>query len=66
MNEKNNQNILIPKKEENKNVHYKKLNFNPISYFSKKYTQDINKLRNKKSIYENITKSNSNEKEKKS
>ena len=33
MNEKNNQNILIPKKEENKNVHYKKLNFNPISYF---------------------------------
>lgn len=63
MNEKNNQNILIPKKEENKNVHYKKLNFNPISYFSKKYTQDINKFIKKKNIYENITNNNRNEKE---
>lgn len=63
MNEKNSQKILISKKEGNKNFHYKKLNFNPISYFSKKYTQDTNKFIKKKNIYENITNNNKNEKE---
>ena len=49
--------FLINKKEENKNIHFKPLNFNPTSFFAEKYSQDIPNIINKKKIINDIVKS---------
>ena len=63
MNEKNFQTLLIPKKEENKTIHFKKLNFNPLSFFTNKHKHDIKQFIKKKSIFENISYNNKKESE---
>ena len=64
MNEKNNQIFLIPKKEEKKNVPFKKLNFNPLSYFTKKHKEDINRfIKKNNNIYRKISNNNKSENE---
>jgi len=55
--EKKNMKFLINKKEENKNIHFKPLNFNPTSFFAEKYSQDIPNIINKKKIINDIVKS---------
>jgi len=55
--EKKNMKFLINKKEENKNIHFKQLNFNPTSFFAEKYSQDIPNIINKKKIINDIVKS---------
>lgn len=49
--------FLINKKEENKNINFKPLNFNPTSFFAEKYSQDIPNIINKKKIINDIVKS---------
>ena len=63
MKEKNFQTLLIPKKEENKNIHFKKLNFNPLSFFTNKHKHDIKQFIRKKSIFENISNNNKKDNE---
>jgi len=53
--------ILINKKEENKNIHFKQLNFNPTSFFADKYSQEIPNIINKKKILNDIIKSDKKE-----
>ena len=55
--EKKNMKFLINKKEENKNINFKPLNFNPTSFFAEKYSQDIPNIINKKKIINDIVKS---------
>ena len=43
--------FLIDKKEENKNIHFKILNFNPSSYFLEKYSSEFTNGLNKKKIF---------------
>ena len=47
---------LLDKKEENKNIHFKQLNFNPTSYFLEKYSSEITNGINKKKIFGDISK----------
>ena len=63
MNEKYKQIFLIHKEEEKKNVHFKKLNFNPLSYFTKKHKEDINRFIKKNNTYGKILNNNKNENE---
>ena len=48
--------FLLDKKEENKNIHFKQLNFNPTSYFLEKYSSEITNGINKKKIFGDISK----------
>lgn len=52
------------KKEENKNIHFKQLFFNPTSYFRNKYTLNNPKITRKNGLFDNINKNNINENEK--